>query len=116
MPLDVYYLDDEVELLELFSEFFSTPQVVISTFTDPAEFLAAVARRKPDLVFLGYRLPGNTGDQIGARLDGSIPKALITGEIQVKLSEHFAAQFGKPLPLDEIKRFIDSIESMKHAA
>jgi DNA-binding response OmpR family regulator len=48
----VLYLDDEAELCEIFSDELSSPEVSVTTYTDPDAAIAAAQRQpKPDIVF-----------------------------------------------------------------
>jgi DNA-binding response OmpR family regulator len=106
LSFKIYYLDDEPELLELFVDTFSEPGIEICIFNDVSAFHEAIQRRIPDLIFLDYRLSGTTGDEIALRLDPNLPKALITGDQQVKTKAFFEAQFAKPYRTEEIEAFI----------
>jgi DNA-binding NtrC family response regulator len=108
MPLRVYYLDDEPDLLELFVDTFSTPEIEITPFHEAKNVLEAIRISPPDLVVLDYRLPNVNGDQIAAQIDSRIPRALITGDIQVKVESRFDAIFEKPYSTELVKKFLAS--------
>jgi len=108
MPIRLIYVDDEVDLLELFSDMFSSPEVMIETYSDPDRALEAIRRNPPDLLFLDHRLPRTTGDRIATQVDASIPKVLVTGDVTVQLESHFDAVFEKPFPIAKIREFIRS--------
>jgi DNA-binding NtrC family response regulator len=106
LKLKIYYLDDELDLLELFSDVFTISEVDIITFSDPSLAMQAIKSDPPDLLFLDYRLPNMTGDQIALQLDPALKKVLVTGDLSVKLESNFAAIFKKPFPIQQIKDFI----------
>jgi DNA-binding response OmpR family regulator len=108
MPIRLIYVDDETDLLELFSDMFSSPEVAIETYSDPERALEAIRRNPPDLLVLDYRLPRTTGDQIAKQVDASIPKVLVTGDVTVQLQSQFDAIFEKPFPIARIREFIQS--------
>lgn len=108
MPIRLIYVDDEVDLLELFADMFSSPDVVIETYSDPVRAVAAIQASPPDLLFLDHRLPRTTGDQIAKQVDRAIPKALVTGDVTVQLESSFDAVFEKPFPITKIREFIRS--------
>jgi len=108
LPLKVYYLDDEEDLLPLFQDTFSSPEILIKTFSNVQDFIEAVKKNTPDLVFLDYRLPNTTGLDIATQLSTEIPKALVTGEINLKDTPALKAIFAKPYPIDKIEAFINS--------
>ena len=104
----VYYLDDEPDLLEMFAETFSTPDVSIETFSSPQVALEVIRRCPPDLLFLDHRLPGTTGEAVAMQVSPLIPKALVTGDVNLKTTFSFDAVFGKPLDVEQIDAFIRS--------
>jgi CheY-like chemotaxis protein len=108
MPLRIYYLDDEPDLLEIFAELFGSSEVTVTTFTDPNKAVEAIMASPPDLLFLDYRLPNTTGDKIALQLDPKIPKALITGDLTLNLEAKFDAMFEKPISHQEVQKFIQS--------
>jgi DNA-binding response OmpR family regulator len=107
MEFRIIILDDEPDLGEVFAAFLQRPDRQIWTFTDPEECLRQVATIRPHLAFLDYRLPGTNGDIIASRMPASIPKVLITGELDVQLTQPFIEVFQKPFSLHEIGALID---------
>lgn len=107
-PLKVYYLDDEIDLLEMFRDLFSGPGIEIRTFVDPALAIAEVWRSPPDLLILDYRLPNTTGDKIAQLLDPGLPKIMITGDLMVKTNSTFERVFHKPYSFSEMAEFLES--------
>ncbi len=106
--MQIYYLDDELILLEIFEETFSTKKIVITTFHDPSDFVSAVKSKPPQLLFIDYRLPRTNGDKLAQELKISVPIALVTGDINLKTSFKFDAIFEKPFKIREIQDFINS--------
>ena len=43
MQLEVVYIDDEVDVCEMFSEAFSSPKIHITTYMDPNQAIAGIA-------------------------------------------------------------------------
>lgn len=107
MPIDVYYLDDEEMLCELFCDYFESAQIKITTFVDPQKAIKACKSRPPNLMFIDYRLPGTTGDQVATNIDVSIPKFLVTGDLTCKPSYEFLKIISKPYKFDEIQELIN---------
>ena len=68
----------------MFADYFSSEDVAVTTFTDPAKVVANCHSNPPDMIFVDYRLPGTTGDEVVKSIAASIPKYLITGAINVK--------------------------------
>ena len=108
MPIKVYYVDDEPDLLELFSEEFESDEVHISTFPNPFEAIQQIEKDTPHLLFVDYRMPLMTGDEMALKLNGSFPIALMTGELDLKPSYHFHQIFHKPYDYEELKKYIHS--------
>lgn len=107
MPFKIYYVDDEPELLEIFTDCFTSPKLSISTFTDPKHAIRAIHQSPPDLLILDYRMPDMTGDQLAQSVDQSIPKVMITGDLEVVPKAEFLKIFRKPYSLVELKELID---------
>lgn len=112
MPLNVYYLDDEEGLCEIFVDYFSSKDVVVTAFTDPAKIIELSTTSPPDLLFVDYRLPGVTGDQVAKAMAASIPKYLVTGEISVNTEYKFKGVFSKPYNIEQIQNVLDNFSKL----
>ncbi len=112
----IYFLDDEVPMLNLFAEHFSGPQVQVKTFSDPFLAIEEIKREPPDLLFLDYRMPGLNGEEVAMRIDPRIPKALITGMGKVALNVKFDAIFDKPFSPQAVQDFIDMIMEVRQTS
>jgi DNA-binding response OmpR family regulator len=108
VTLDVLYLDDEPDLCMIFSDEFTSDEIQIRTFTDPEMAITDAKRIPPQIIFLDYRLPATTGDQVAQAMPPGIPIYLVTGDITVKTSFSFEAVFDKPFNADEIRRVLNS--------
>jgi FixJ family two-component response regulator len=108
MLFSIYYLDDEVELLDIFIDVFAAKDREIKAFSDPIEFINAVKMKPPNLIFLDFRLPRTTGDEVASKIDFSIPKVLITGDIDVNVKSNFISILGKPIKFDLVEALISS--------
>lgn len=115
MLLKVVYLDDEPFLCENFVDCFSSPEIEITTYTDPELAVQLIQANPPDVLFLDYRLPGTNGDEIAQKLDPSIPKFLVTGDIMVKTEYKFVKVFSKPYDSEdvmaELRKFISELRT-----
>jgi len=109
MKLKVYYIDDEPELLEIFSETFGRPEIEIKTFLDPDIALEVIAKSPPDILFIDFRLPKISGDVLASIIDPKIPKVLLSGEISIKYSSNFLAIFEKPFQTEKIEAFLEKL-------
>ena len=107
MSFNIYYLDDEPLLCDLFVDYFESDDISITTFTLPELALKAAADKAPDLFFIDYRLPGTTGDIVALELPADIPKVLITGEINPKPEYQFDKIFLKPYNSTLIQDYLD---------
>ena len=114
MPLKVYYIDDEKGLCENFEDLFSVSDLIlIKTFMDPEVAKIAIEADPPDILFLDYRLPNITGDQLAQSLDPAIPKYLVSGDIELKLKYKFLKIFPKPYSIDEVEALLSVYSSQK---
>lgn len=107
MSLVVYYLDDEVDLLDVFSEIYASQGIQITTFSHPEKAIKAIGSFPPDLLLLDNRLPGTTGDMIAQKLDPNIPKALISGDLTLEPKANFVKVFSKPFNSKEMSEFLN---------
>lgn len=115
MSLKVMYLDDEKDLGELFMEMFQMDSVKIKVSDEPVSFVAEVLKEKPDLVFLDFRLPGLSGDEVAteikAKMDTEVFSKmkvyLITGEMTPKVKFQFKEILAKPIDFARVQEIID---------
>ena len=107
MSINVYYLDDEVDLLDVFYEIYSSSEINITTFSHPEKAIEAIRAAPPDLLLLDNRLPGTTGDIIAQKLDPNIPKALISGDLTLEPKADFVRVFSKPFSSKEMADFLE---------
>lgn len=107
MPVNVYYLDDEETLCEIFSAHISSDQINVTTFSDSNETIEACKNNPPDILFIDYRLPGTTGDLVVLDIDESIPKVLVTGDLSYNSRYQFNKIISKPCNYKEVKNIID---------
>ncbi len=109
MKIKVVYIDDEVGLCQSFVDNFSNPLLDIKTFTDPLAGIAYIKVNLPDFVFLDYRLPNTTGNDLIHEIPEDIPVALITGDWNIKASSRFVRVFEKPFKFNELEEFLAAI-------
>lgn len=109
MPLKIFYIDDEPGLLEIFADTFSSKGIEITTFEDHKLAIEEIKKNPPHIIFIDYRLKGTTGDKVIQEVDPSIPKAMITGELSMRLDPAlFKSIFYKPFDFDAVEKFIQS--------
>jgi DNA-binding NtrC family response regulator len=111
--LNVVYIDDEPDLLQVFIQTLGRNGIHIKGFTDPQLALAEVLADPPDVLIVDYRLPGTTGDQLAQKAPPATIKALVTGDLNVNLSSSFAKVFLKPYELLEMRQFLESCRAQK---
>lgn len=111
--LRVWYIDDEADLCEMFSDTFSNENIQITTYTNSGDVTKAFneidPNHMPHVCFIDYRLKGITGDKIAAELPTSIPKYLVTGDLQVPPSPLFIAVLPKPYDSETIQYIMDTL-------
>jgi len=115
MPLEIIYVDDEPKICEMFEDTFTSASIHIKTFIDPALAIDYINEHRPDLVFLDFRFPGTTGDIIAKKLDPSLPKVLVTGDLEVVTQAVFIEKFQKPFPWKKIEAFLSEWAERKVA-
>lgn len=108
MSLKIVYIDDELDLCEIFDALFASETVSVRTFTEPQEGVQSIAADPPDVLFLDYRLPGVSGIELARGMDPRIPKYLVTGEINMDPHASFLGIIAKPIDVDKVGKIIDS--------
>lgn len=116
MKFRIACLDDEPAICDVIKESFETPSVEIVTFVIPSQAIEFVNRLTCNLVFIDYRLPGTTGDQVARAMPAGIPKILITGEFGLPDLPEFVKVFTKPFKIREIQEIIDHYISLQKAS
>lgn len=106
MSLRIIYIDDEPALCQMLTDNCNSEHVRVESFTDPDVGLKAIQDNPPDLLFLDYRIGKLTGDDLAEQVDESIPKVLITGDLEVKPRQKFIKIFYKPFDFDEMDALI----------
>lgn len=116
MQFNVFYLEDEADLRDIFTDSFSTVHIEVRTCGDPLIAIEEIKSNPPDLIFVDYRLPKMRGDEFAKLVDPKIPKALITGELNVQCVVTFDAIFDKPFKYELIQTFIARLAKQRSAA
>lgn len=104
--LRIVYIDDEEELCLMFGEYFRGLGYEVVTFQHPEQGLNYVQNHPVDIVFLDYRMPLTTGDQLALKMDPQLRKVLVTGDLEVKVEAVYAQRFPKPIPWAEVEKFL----------
>lgn len=107
MTINIFYLDDEESLCEIFAEILGSEEINISTFTDENEAITACKKKPPDLFFIDYRLQKMTGNDVAFAVDAAIEKILVTGDLAVNCDYNFERIISKPYQFDLIANLID---------
>jgi CheY-like chemotaxis protein len=105
--MNIYYLDDEAALCEIFTEFLTDDQTNITTFTDAKEAISQCEQDPPDLMFIDYRLKDTSGDRVAEQIDAQILKCLVSGELEIPHKEQFVEMVSKPFKLDQIRQIVE---------
>jgi DNA-binding NtrC family response regulator len=112
--LTVIYVDDEIDLLQVFIQTLGRNGIEVKGFADPHLGLTEALARPPDVMIVDYRLPGMTGDQLVQKLPPGITTALVTGDLNVNLKAPFTRIFSKPYELLEIRQFLETCRAYKN--
>jgi len=115
-PLRVLIVDDDIDLVEIWSDFLQGEGCDVSALP-PARGLLdefAAGRHSADVVITDYRLPGFSGLELAAAIrsrPGPAAVILATGNDISKLRTPFPGQvLGKPVPLASL------IDAVRRAA
>lgn len=106
MTLLVYYLDDEAALCDVFKDFISSDEIEVKTFTDSTDAIKYCTQKKPDIMFIDYRLSDTTGNLVADEIDQGIEKILVTGELDLPNYSVFSQVISKPYSLVAISEML----------
>ncbi len=108
----VYYLDDEPALCDLFSEYFETGDIEVTTFTNATDAIAAVEAELPVVMFIDYRLSDTDGATVAKQLPEVLPKVLITGDLAAAPDYPFNYIVSKPFSFRQVEEIIRSLANL----
>jgi len=114
--LDVLYVDDEKELGDIFKDLYSNEFVKVHFFDNSKTAIEQSKKNDFDIAFLDYRLPEMLGDEVAQQLPTSLPKYLITGELEVVSKYDFIDVISKPTDFNIIKNIIQKYLDKKNAS
>lgn len=115
-PVQLIYLDDELDLLAVFRDCMASESLLIRTFSDPIAAIEDARRSPPDLFLLDFQLRNTTGIKVGEQLDSSIPKYLISGNLNLEVPPGFEAVLGKPFDFIMLEELISRTIKKKQTA
>jgi len=114
MLLKILYVDDELDLLDIFKDMFTSPVLEVMICNKASDVKSIIQLNPPDLLLLDYRMPEMNGDQlaqvIAPFLPSSVPIALVTGDIEVKTQYKFHKVFKKPYDINAMQDYFDSLK------
>lgn len=114
MSLNIIYVDDETDLLEIFADMFTSNDIIVKTFNKASEVEEYISTNPPDLLLLDYRMPEMTGDQLAIQLSKVLsvkfPMALVTGDMEVTTQHKFDKVFKKPYDIQGMQNYFDSLK------
>ena len=106
--LNVWVIDDDVAIGEMFVSIFFSENVCIKHFDSPAKTLAEKNER-PDAYFIDYRMPEINGYELAQQLPQGINKYLVTGESSVPQMPEFTDVIFKPYKMKSISCIIKGL-------
>ena len=101
----VLFLDDEVDLLEMFRDY-CDDIAEVRIFAKPQEALLSALSDPPEIAFLDYRLPTTTGVEVGQHFPPEARLYLLTGELDIECPTNFEKILIKPIRMSEIAELI----------
>ncbi len=114
--LNILYVEDEIETLELYSEFLSYYVNGVETSTSSGEALEMFKRKKPDVVLTDIDMPGINGVTLATeirKLDKEVRIIMLTAHtdpkymipsIELDISKYLVKPISKSALLDALKK------------
>lgn len=93
----VVFIDDEIDLCELYEESYGTSSTKVKSFSDLDAAEKFILSNDTSVVFIDYRMPGSNGEEFRKKLPPEIPCYLITGEFLKETPRGFLEVIEKPL-------------------
>jgi response regulator RpfG family c-di-GMP phosphodiesterase len=93
----VVFIDDEIDLCELYEENYSNSEMLVKAFTDLITAEKFILSNKVSIVFIDYRMPKLNGFEFRKKLPPELPCYLVTGEFLKEIPEGFLDIVEKPL-------------------
>lgn len=108
--LVVLYLEDEIDLLEVFGIFLEDLPVKVKPFSDPEECIEYLNSTKDKIIcgFFDYRLRGTTGIEVISRISDRFPSYIISGDLtigDIHISE-VKGVLSKPIDFEKVKLIV----------
>lgn len=106
----IVFIDDEVDLCDIFADEFESPDYDIRTFSNPDEGLRFINESHPNLIFVDYFMPDLNGLDIATQtFQRHIPTYIVTGTPQEieDLCRGSIHVMEKPLDRDDILQVIN---------
>jgi DNA-binding NtrC family response regulator len=110
LPCKIVYVDDEIDLCQNFSEYFTSDKVSVETFTSPDLAIEFLNSNTTDFLVVDYRMPGTSGEELALGLSDQIPKILVTADFNVVTTYPFLKILEKPFNLEEIYLAMKSLD------
>ncbi len=110
MTVRVLFVDDEVDLCEVFSETYRSAGVEVTALSDPLKAIDYCQKNEVDLIFLDFRMPKISGDDLAFKLPTKVPIYLITGESNLRPRFAFKGVITKPFDLSQIQAIIEKYQ------
>jgi CheY-like chemotaxis protein len=95
--INVVFVDDEIDLCELYEEYFSNSEVFVKSFTDLDTAEKYIYSNPVSIIFIDYRMPKLNGAVFRRKLPADISCYLVTGEFLQEIPEGFVDMVEKPL-------------------
>jgi FixJ family two-component response regulator len=113
--MKVIYVDDDLDLLEVFKENMEFFNIKIDTFISPLEILEQHEKIQPDILITDFRMAKMTGVELARKLPPNLPKVLLTADFEVETDGLFLKIFNKPLNYEEMSIFLEDFRKAKEA-
>lgn len=107
---ELVYIDDEVELTEIFSELLEGTHYKVTTFNDEHLAIQYCNETIPFLAFIDFRLHSMMGDEVALKLPPNTKTILVSGDLEPETNFKFDGFIAKPFKLAKILETLDNLE------
>lgn len=112
MALNILFVDDEAELLDVYSELFNDSQRNLFFADNVDSAIELINHHKMDVIFSDYRMPNKNGLELVKAIQRNTKFYVVTGEIEFESLKKVAGVSGvliKPVKPADIEKILGEL-------